>query len=53
MIVKPGTMKLHSRFEAQGYYILRKEKGGRHSPFFTGYGPQFYIRNIGVTDKFE
>ncbi|KAH9530653.1 hypothetical protein CY35_20G016700 [Sphagnum magellanicum] len=52
IIAKPGTVKSHIRFEAQ-VYILRKEEGGRHSPFFPGYRPQFYIRTIVVTGKIE
>nr|AND48150.1 translational elongation factor Tu [Flatbergium novo-caledoniae] len=52
VIAKPGTVESHIRFEAQ-VYILRKEEGGRHSPFFPGYRPQFYIRTIVVTGKIE
>jgi len=52
IIAKPGTVKSHIRFEAQ-VYILRKEEGGRHSPFLPGYHPQFYIRTIVVTGKIE
>jgi elongation factor Tu len=45
---KPGTIKPHKKFKAEAY-ILSKEEGGRHSPFFTGYKPQFYFRTTDVT----
>lgn len=45
---KPGTIKPHKKFRAEAY-ILSKEEGGRHSPFFTGYKPQFYFRTTDVT----
>ena len=48
VIAKPGSMTPHTEFEAEGY-ILTKEEGGRHTPFFTGYRPQFYIRTTDVT----
>lgn len=48
VIVKPGTVTPHTDFEAE-IYVLTKEEGGRHSPFFTGYKPQFYIRTTDVT----
>ncbi|MBI2028163.1 MAG: elongation factor Tu [Candidatus Levybacteria bacterium] len=48
VLVKPGSMTPHKEFEAEGY-ILTKEEGGRHTPFFTGYRPQFYIRTTDVT----
>jgi len=48
VIVKPGTVTPHTEFEAEAY-ILTKEEGGRHTPFFTGYKPQFYIRTTDVT----
>jgi len=48
VIAKPGSMKLHKNFKSQ-VYILNKDEGGRHSPFFTGYRPQFYIRTTDVT----
>ncbi|MDZ4227909.1 MAG: elongation factor Tu [Candidatus Levybacteria bacterium] len=48
VIVKPGSITPHTEFEAEGY-ILTKEEGGRHTPFFTGYRPQFYIRTTDVT----
>lgn len=45
---KPGTIKPHRKFRAEAY-ILSKDEGGRHSPFFTGYKPQFYFRTTDVT----
>ncbi len=50
VLAKPGTVKAHTEFEAE-VYILTKEEGGRHSPFFTGYRPQFYIRTTDVTGE--
>ncbi len=52
VICKPGTITPHSEFEAQ-VYILTKEEGGRHTPFFKGYKPQFYIRTTDVTGEIE
>lgn len=48
VIAKPGSITPHKEFEAEAY-ILAKEEGGRHTPFFTGYRPQFYIRTTDVT----
>jgi elongation factor Tu len=48
VIAKPGSITPHKEFEAEGY-ILTKEEGGRHTPFFTGYRPQFFIRTTDVT----
>ncbi|MFD2672473.1 elongation factor Tu [Marinicrinis sediminis] len=48
VLVKPGTVKPHTNFTAQ-IYVLTKEEGGRHKPFFTGYRPQFYFRTTDVT----
>lgn len=48
VIVKPGSVTPHTDFEAE-VYILSKEEGGRHTPFFSGYKPQFYIRTTDVT----
>ncbi|MBI4387790.1 MAG: elongation factor Tu, partial [Candidatus Omnitrophica bacterium] len=48
VIAKPGTVTPHTKFKAQ-IYILSKEEGGRHTPFFTGYRPQFYFRTTDVT----
>ncbi len=48
VVVKPGTIKPHTKFQGE-VYILTKEEGGRHTPFFTGYRPQFYFRTTDVT----
>ncbi|MBI2443032.1 MAG: elongation factor Tu [Candidatus Levybacteria bacterium] len=48
VLAKPGSITPHTEFEAE-VYILTKEEGGRHTPFFTGYRPQFYIRTTDVT----
>jgi len=48
VLCKPGSVTAHTEFEAE-VYILSKEEGGRHTPFFTGYKPQFYIRTTDVT----
>src|ERR1051325_7693107 len=48
VIAKPGSITPNTEFEAEAY-ILTKEEGGRHTPFFTGYRPQFYIRTTDVT----
>lgn len=48
VLAKPGSIKPHDTFEAQ-VYVLRKDEGGRHKSFFTGYRPQFYIRTMDVT----
>lgn len=48
VVAKPGSMTPHKEFEAEAY-VLTKEEGGRHTPFFTGYRPQFYIRTTDVT----
>ena len=50
VLAKPGTITPHSKFKAQ-IYVLTKEEGGRHSPFFTGYKPQFYFRTTDVTGQ--
>ena len=50
VLAKPGSAKAHTGFEAE-IYILSKEEGGRHTPFFTGYKPQFYIRTTDVTGE--
>ncbi|KAI5058455.1 hypothetical protein GOP47_0027027 [Adiantum capillus-veneris] len=52
VIAKPGTITPHKKFNAS-VYILKKEEGGRHSPFFAGYRPQFYMRTTDVTGKVE
>jgi elongation factor Tu len=48
VLCKPGSIKPHTKFEAEAY-ILTKEEGGRHTPFFTNYRPQFYFRTTDVT----
>jgi elongation factor Tu len=48
VLSKPGSIKPHTEFESE-VYILTKEEGGRHTPFFKGYKPQFYIRTTDVT----
>jgi len=50
VLAQPGTITPHTEFESQ-VYILTKEEGGRHTPFFTGYRPQFYVRTTDVTGK--
>ncbi len=50
VLCKPGTVTPHAEFECE-VYILKKEEGGRHTPFFTGYKPQFYIRTTDVTGE--
>jgi elongation factor Tu len=52
VIAKPGSITPHTDFEAE-VYILTKEEGGRHTPFFKGYKPQFYIRTTDVTGAVE
>lgn len=52
VLSKPGTITPHTKFEAQ-VYVLTKEEGGRHTPFFPGYRPQFYVRTTDVTGKIE
>ena len=48
VLAKPGTITPHTKFKAQAY-VLTKEEGGRHTPFFNGYRPQFYFRTTDVT----
>ena len=50
VLAKPGTITPHTEFEGQ-VYVLTKEEGGRHKPFFTGYKPQFYVRTTDVTGE--
>ena len=52
VICKPGTITPHTKFEAE-VYVLSKEEGGRHTPFFRGYRPQFYFRTTDVTGACE
>jgi len=48
VLAKPGSITPHTKFKAEAY-ILTKEEGGRHTPFFTNYRPQFYFRTTDVT----
>jgi len=50
VLAKPGSIKPHTKFEAQ-VYVLSKDEGGRHTPFFNGYRPQFYFRTTDVTGE--
>src|ERR671918_355137 len=52
VLAKPGSITPHTKFESQ-VYVLAKEEGGRHTPFFQGYQPQFYFRTTDVTGKLE
>jgi len=52
VLAKPGTITPHTNFESE-VYVLTKEEGGRHTPFFTGYRPQFYVRTTDVTGSIE
>jgi elongation factor Tu len=52
VLAKPGSINPHTRFEAQ-VYALSREEGGRHTPFFNGYRPQFYIRTTDITGSAE
>jgi len=52
VLAKPGSITPHSEFEAE-IYVLTKEEGGRHTPFFNGYRPQFYIRTTDVTGELK
>ncbi len=52
VLAKPGTITPHTKFEAE-VYVLTKEEGGRHTPFFNGYRPQFYFRTTDVTGNIE
>lgn len=52
VLAKPGSIKPHTKFESQ-VYILSKEEGGRHTPFFNGYRPQFYLRTTDVTGSIQ
>jgi elongation factor Tu len=52
VLAKPGSITPHTKFQAE-VYILTKEEGGRHTPFFKGYRPQFYFRTTDVTGMVE
>jgi elongation factor Tu len=52
VVAQPGSITPHKKFKAQ-VYVLTKEEGGRHTPFFNGYRPQFYFRTTDVTGTIE
>ncbi|MCB0074016.1 MAG: elongation factor Tu [Caldilineaceae bacterium] len=52
VLAKPGSITPHTEFSAE-VYVLKKEEGGRHTPFFKGYRPQFYIRTMDITGEIE
>jgi translation elongation factor TU len=52
VLAKPGSITPHTKFKAEAY-VLTKEEGGRHTPFFSNYRPQFYIRTTDVTGAIE
>jgi elongation factor Tu len=52
VVAKPGSITPHTKFQGE-VYVLSKEEGGRHTPFFTGYRPQFYFRTTDVTGKLD
>ena len=52
VLAKPGSITPHTKFKAESY-VLTKEEGGRHTPFFNGYRPQFYFRTTDVTGSVE
>jgi elongation factor Tu len=52
VLAKPGSITPHTKFQSE-VYVLKKEEGGRHTPFFKGYRPQFYIRTMDVTGESE
>jgi elongation factor Tu len=52
VLAKTGSVKAHTKFKAQ-VYVLTKEEGGRHTPFYNGYRPQFYLRTTDVTGAIE
>jgi elongation factor Tu len=52
VLAKPGTITPHKKFNGE-VYVLKKEEGGRHTPFFTNYRPQFYVRTTDVTGTVE
>jgi elongation factor Tu len=52
VVAKPNSITPHTKFEGE-VYVLKKEEGGRHTPFFNGYRPQFYFRTTDVTGKLD
>jgi elongation factor Tu len=53
VLAEPKTIDPHTKFDAQVYVLNKEEEGGRHTPFFPGYRPQFYVRTTDVTGKIE
>ena len=52
VLAKPGSITPHTKFESE-VYVLKKDEGGRHTPFFSGYRPQFYVRTTDVTGTID
>jgi elongation factor Tu len=52
VLAQPGSIKPHTKFMSE-VYVLKKEEGGRHTPFFTGYRPQFYVQTMDVTGAIQ
>jgi elongation factor Tu len=52
VLAKPGSITPHTEFSAE-VYVLKKEEGGRHTPFFKGYRPQFYLRTMDITGEIK
>jgi elongation factor Tu len=52
VLAAPGSIKPHTEFDSE-VYVLKKEEGGRHTPFFNGYRPQFFIRTLDVTGDIQ
>ena len=52
VLAKPGSIKPHTHFKGE-VYVLKKEEGGRHTPFFSGYKPQFYFRTTDITGEIK
>jgi elongation factor Tu len=52
VLAKPGSITPHTKFKAE-VYVLTKEEGGRHTPFFNGYRPQFYFRTTDITGQID
>jgi elongation factor Tu len=52
VLAKPGSIKPHTKFKAE-VYVLKKEEGGRHTPFHNNYRPQFYLRTLDITGEIQ
>ena len=52
MLAKPGSITPHTKFKAE-VYVLKKEEGGRHTPFHNNYRPQFYLRTLDITGEIQ